>query len=172
MFQQNALVHHAGKIFFVKYVILIISTAKFPCECVIYYNVAFPCFSCTRKCFENFTDEDQMDIISILYDGKSKKEKDLYLMGRIENSPVQRRRSRQENFHCSIWDNIQTSLSHLCFARKKDFPHIQSIHLLFGRPKAKIKYPFPNENAKRVAVAELLVHKRPASKFYKKNSKR
>lgn len=49
----------------------------------------------------------------------------------------------------------------------------------FGRPQVdvcstcedlntKIKSPFLNENAKRVAVAELLVHKRRAKKFYNK----
>lgn len=48
-------------------------------------------------CFEHFKDEDQMEIITKLYDSKTKKEKDLYLMGLIEYSPVQRRRCRKEN---------------------------------------------------------------------------
>lgn len=49
----------------------------------------------------------------------------------------------------------------------------------FGRPQVdvcstceelniKIKSPFLNETAKRCAVAELIVHKRRSSKFYKK----
>lgn len=47
-------------------------------------------------CFEHFKDENQMEIITKLYDGKPKKEKDLHIRGLVENSSVQRR-SRKEN---------------------------------------------------------------------------
>ena len=38
-------------------------------------------FSCPKQCFEKVTEEDQMCLISSLYDGKSKHERDLNLMG-------------------------------------------------------------------------------------------
>lgn len=56
---------------------------------------------CKRKCTEQFSNEEKAFIVSKLYDGRPKNEKDTFLQGLIEVKQVQRRRPRSE-------DNVKT----------------------------------------------------------------
>ena len=73
------------------------------------------------------------------------------------------------NFYCTINFEIKylgIKVSYVFFRRyfKENF------NLRFGRPQidvcSKCKSPVLNENAKKAAVAELMVHKRRVQKFY------
>lgn len=59
-------------------------------------KVTGPDCSCKRLCMKKISDEEKNSIISRLYNGQSKNEKDTFLMGLIESKPVKRRRRRSE----------------------------------------------------------------------------
>lgn len=53
--------------------------------------------TCRAKCMENFSPDERGEIIKNLYNGRSKNERDVYLMGLIELHEVSRHRPINDN---------------------------------------------------------------------------
>ncbi|CAH1973033.1 unnamed protein product [Acanthoscelides obtectus] len=115
--------------------------------------------TCKKKCMTKFRTEEKEAVLRALYEKGSKNEQDVYLQGLMECKPVVRKRPNKE-------------------AREK-LRTAKNFALKFGRPQVdvcgqceelttKLKDSKLNDNAKRVAAAELMVHKRRAKKFYSK----
>ncbi|KAE9522462.1 hypothetical protein AGLY_017123 [Aphis glycines] len=150
-------------------------------------KVTGPNCDCRKKCMINLTVEEKNSIISTVYSGRPKNERDTYLLGLIDRFDVYRHRalsseSKQNTSSFKYYAIKNASRVEVC---RKAFMSLHSISNKviqrlnrlretnqFGRPQVdvctKIKSPTLNHVAKRVAVAELVVHKNRAKKFYNK----
>ncbi|PSN34606.1 hypothetical protein C0J52_22019 [Blattella germanica] len=117
---------------------------------------------CKKQCTLKFHPEEDSVILHV-YSGRNKNERDCYLMGFMERRDVIRHRPKNE-------ESKQITSSY----KVKD-----NFNYRFGRPQVdvcslceelqnKINSTVLNDAVKRVATAELLVHKHRAKKFYVK----